>query len=216
MKTIDTINLSSRFYKDKYMQQLPNLQFFYNKDSETLDIILHGVSEGMESTFIQKLVKKSKESKHSTVTFNFPFLDRKESNSSSPELKEELNTLNSVLSFINADYYKNINLIAKSFGGIVASYFLRDLPLNQHNRYSITILGYVIGNVDLKTFTGKIRIIQGQMDRFGDIEAVKKDLKSAISKNIDFIEIPKADHSYRDPDTKESKFEDIAINEVIL
>ncbi len=198
------------------MQTLPNLQFFYNKDSITLDVILHGGSEGMESTFIQKLIKKSKESKHSTIAFNFPFLDRKDSNSSGPELKEELNVLNSVLSFINSDYYKNIHLITKSLGGIVASYFLRDLEITQHYRYSITILGYVIGSVDLNTFTGKINIIQGQMDRFGNIEDVKKNLESAISKNINFIEIPKADHSYRDPDTKEYKYADIAINKVIL
>jgi hypothetical protein len=60
------------------------------------------------------------------------------------------------------------------------------------------IFGYDIGYIDLKTFPGKIVIIQGDKDKFGDIEAVKNDMKGA-------------DHSYRVPETKEPIYEDEAV-----
>lgn len=48
------------------------------------------------------------------------------------------------------------------------------------------------------------------MDKFGNIEVVKNDLKDAVSKNINYFEIKNADHSYRN-ESKEPIFEDEAI-----
>ncbi|MGB6839215.1 MAG: alpha/beta family hydrolase, partial [Microgenomates group bacterium] len=122
-------------------------------------------------------------------------------------LKEEIEVLKSILNFCEAKSYKQIRLIGKSLGGIVSSYFLRELPKKEHGRYSVVILGYITGHVDLKDFRGKITIIQGGKDKFGNIEVVKKDLRGAESKDISFFEIPNADHSYRDPKTKDPKYE---------
>jgi hypothetical protein len=47
--------------------------------------------------------------------------------------------------------------------------------------------------------------------KFGNLESVKKDLQNAVSKEITYHEIPYADHSYRDPETKESIYEDTVI-----
>ena len=107
--------------------------------------------------------------------------------------------------------YKYIRFVAKSLGAIVASYFLKSLPTTEHGRYSIIVLGYVLGSINLTSFLGKIIIIQGENDKFGGIKKVKIDLRNAISKDIRYIEIPSADHSFRDPETKEPLFEDEAI-----
>lgn len=198
------------------MQSLPNLQFFYNNTTDTLNVVLHGGREGIDSALMQKLILKSRNAGHSAVAFNFPFLDRGEDHSSNPELTEELAALHEILSFVHAQEYGQVHIIAKSFGGIVASYFLKSLPSSEHNKYCVTILGYVKGDIDLKTFTGKIHIIQGEMDRFGNIEAVKEDLQKAVSNQITFTEIAHADHSYKDSKTKEYTYEDNAVREVIV
>jgi len=112
------------------------------------------------------------------------------------------------LALANATEYKHVRLIGKSLGGIVASYFLKNIK--EENNYSVIILGYVKteGGVDINNFRGDITIIQGSKDKFGNIETIKEDLNNAISKNIRYFEIENADHSYRDPETKEAKYED--------
>ncbi len=63
----------------------------------------------------------------------------------------------------------------------------------------------------MSLFPGKISIILGEKDKYGNIEVVKNDLKNAVSKNIEYFEIQKADHSYRNPQTKELVYENEAI-----
>lgn len=184
---------------------------FYNNNSKQLDVILHGGSAGIESPFIQKTFKLLQQEGNSVVAFNFPYLDRREDHSSGPELKEEVKALESVLTYCQSRKFKKIRLIGKSLGGIVASYYLRKLSQKKQERYSVAILGYVLGDIDLKTFTGDILIIQGEKDRFCDIQAVKKDLAKAVSKNITFHEVKGADHSFRGSSTKKSVYEEAAV-----
>lgn len=189
------------------MAKLPSFQFFHNSHSNTLDVILHGGSKGIESSLIEELYQLSKNRKHSVLAFNFPYLERGEENSSGPKLQEELATLRSLLGFVDAGFYQHVNLIGKSLGAIVASFYLKSLPPKLLKQYSVVVLGYITGGIYLKNFPGKIVIIQGEKDRFGDIEAVKGDLKGASSRNIKFYEIKGADHSYRVPETKEPIYE---------
>lgn len=188
---------------------IPSLKFVKNK-SDTLDILLHGSSGGMNYSLMQKIADVCVKQGHSVANFNFPYFERGEEQSSGPELKEELETLQSVLNECEAKEYKHIRLIGKSLGAIIASYYLRSLSIEDRSKYSIVVFGYVTGSIDLKSFEGKIDIIQGEKDKFGNIEVVKNYLKDAVSKNINYFEIKNADHSYRN-ELKELVFEDEAI-----
>lgn len=184
---------------------IPSLKFI-EKQSDTLDILLHGSSGGMDYSLMQKIFNECVKQYHSVANFNFPYFERGEEQSSGPELKEELETLQSVLDVCKAKEHKHIRLIGKSLGAIIASYYLRVLSKEEQSKYSVVVFGYVTGSVDLKTFEGKIDIIQGEKDKFGNIETVKNDLKNAVSKSINYYEIKNADHSYRN-EQKEPVFE---------
>lgn len=188
---------------------IPSLKFINNK-SDTLDVLLHGSSGGMNYSLMQKIAEVCVKQGHSVANFNFPYFERGEEQSSGPELKEELETLQSVLDECKAKEHKYIRLIGKSLGAIIASYYLKALTKEEQSKYSVIVFGYVTGNIDLKTFDGKIDIIQGEKDKFGNIEAIKNDLKDAVSKNINYFEIKNADHSYRN-ESKETIFEGEAI-----
>lgn len=185
---------------------------FTKTSSDTLDIVLQGGSYGIESPFMQKVITVCEKSGHSVVAFNFPYFERREERSSGPELKEELETLGKVMKDCQAENYQQIRLVAKSMGAIVASFFLRKLSREDQARYSIVVLGYVLGGIDLKSFSGKITVIQGERDRFGGIDKVKEDLRGSVSKKINYFEIKGADHSYRNPETKEPVYEEEVIN----
>jgi len=170
---------------------------FHSSKAKTLDVILHGTSNGIDSPFMLKIFKTSINKGNSAIMFNFPYLERGEDHSSGPKLKEELKTFKMVLNIAKFKKFNHIRLIGKSLGGIVASYYLRSLDPEEQKKYEVIILGYVTSEVELKDFNGKITIIQGEKDKFGNLKAVKKDLKGAISKNITFYEIKNADHSFR-------------------
>lgn len=192
-------NLSIKMPK---IDKLTSFLHFHDSKATTLDVILHGGSEGINSPFMQKLFQHSKSKRNSVIMFNFPFLERGDKHSSGPELKEELNVLRKMLATANLDRFDHIRLIGKSLGGIVASYYLSNLTKREKKIYEVIILGYVTGEVKLIDFPGKITIIQGEKDKFGNIEVIKKDLEKAVSRNITYHQIPNADHSYRDPETK--------------
>jgi len=191
--------------------QVPSYKFYFNKNATNLDVILHGSSDGMDSQFITKIWNASVKNGSSTVAFNFPYLERGDANSSGGQLAEEVDALESILKVCQSGNYRTTRLIGKSLGGIVANYFLKNLPEDEKGKYSIVIFGYIPGSIDLKSFPGKIDIIQGSQDRFGDIEKVKGDLGDTLSKNIKFYSVEGADHSYRNPETKEPVFEDQAV-----
>ena len=97
-------------------------------------------------------------------------------------------------------------------GGIIASFYLNKLSTEEAERFSIIILGFVTGSLKLKNFKGEITVIQGENDKFGNIETVKQDLKNIKSKKVSFFEIANADHSFRNPETKEPTYEDNMID----
>lgn len=190
---------------------IPRYKFYFNPKAENLDVILQGSSGGMDSQFITKIWDASIKAGNSSVAFNFPYFERGETNSSGVELPEEIEALKSVLTVCKSENYKTIRLIGKSLGGIVASFFLKNLPQTEQSKYSVVIFGYVPGSTDLKTFPGKINIVQGSKDKFGTIEQIKKDLESAISQGISYYKVEGGDHGYKDPESKEPMFEDKAI-----
>lgn len=190
----------------------PKLKFSFTK-SDTINIIIHGGSKGIESPFMEKLYKKSTVSGISTITFNFPYLDRGEENSSGEDLIEEQETIAQIINFISKFNFKEIKLIAKSLGGIVLAKYLQNYQKDLHGKkIEVVILGYVLGDIDLSDFKGNLTVIQGSNDRFGNAGAVRKDLSSKCLSEARVIEIEGADHSYRIPDTKEPRFEDEVVN----
>lgn len=190
---------------------IPGYKFYFNSKAENLDVILQGNSVGMDSQFITKIWNASIKAGNSSVAFNFPYFERGETNSSGVELPEEIEALKSILTVCKSEDYKTIRLIGKSLGGIVASFFLKDLPQTEQNKYSVVIFGYVPGSTDVKTFSGKIDIVQGSKDKFGTIEQAKKDMEGAVSKSISYFLVEGGDHGYKDPQTNEPEFEDKAI-----
>src|SRR3989344_732107 len=190
---------------------LPNFKYFYSNKAEKLDVVLHGCSQGMDSGFMNKIIEASRKEGNSVVAFNFPYIERGEENSSGPELFEEIEALRNVLGYCQSEKYSCIRLIGKSLGGVVAAAYLKKLTADQMSKYSIIIFGYDIGYIDVKKFSGEIVIIQGSRDKFGDVEAVKRDIDRSASKDITYFSIEGADHSYRIPETKEPMYEDEAI-----
>jgi len=193
---------------------LPNFKYFFSNKAEVLDVVLHGGSQGMDSGFISKITEASKKEGNSVVAFNFPYIERGQENSSGPELLEEIEALQNVLNYCQSDKYRHIRLIGKSLGGVVAATYLKKLSSDQMERYSTIIFGYDIGYIDIKNFSGKIVIVQGSQDKFGNVEAVKKDINGCVSKDVTYFSIGGADHSYRIPETKEPVYEDEAIKVV--
>ncbi|HTK03451.1 MAG TPA: alpha/beta family hydrolase [Alphaproteobacteria bacterium] len=193
------------------MNTKSNFKYFHSSKSKTLDVVLHGSSAGMDSSLINKIVDVSRKNGNSVVAFNFLFLERGDEHSSGPELVEEIETLKSVLEFCKGESYPTVRLIGKSLGAIIAAKFLTNLNSEEQTKYEIIVFGYVTGSIDLKNFVGKTVIIQGEKDKFGNIEIVKQDMKNAISKDVSYFEIKNADHSYRDPETKEPIYEDQAV-----
>jgi len=186
----------------------------YSNNLEELNIIFPGSSLGFQTGLINKIFNKFVSEGRSAVSYNYPFLDRGEENSSGEDLKEELEALQSILSTIDTSKYSKINLVGKSLGAIVASVFLAKEE-NSHllSMVSLSVLGYVKGSIDLSKLNCKIIIIQGENDRFGNIDEVKKDFVGKDISLVSFIQIPNADHSYRNAD-KEPIFEDLAIQEL--
>ena len=184
---------------------------FIEIKSNTLDVLLHGAGGGMEHSNMKKTFDVCVEKGHSVVNFNFPFFERGEEHSSGPELVEEIETLKKILSDCHAKKYKHIRLIGKSLGAIIAAKYLSQLKPEEQNKFSVIIFGYDTGMINISTFAGKISIIQGEKDKYGDIDVVKNDLKNAKAENIQYFEVPNADHSYRN-EQKEPVYEDIAIN----
>ena len=197
------------------MNNFPSFFYHHKKNSDTLDIVLQGGKYGIDTPFMQKVIKVLNEGKNSVMAFNFLYYERGETHSSGEELLEELDTLKVMLNYAKADDYKQIRFVAKSLGGIVASYYLNKLTENEMEKYSLVILGYVTGALSLKRFSGPITIIQGEKDDHGGIKKVKESLKNANSKKIKYFEIKGADHSFKDQKTDEPRYQDEAINILI-
>ena len=103
--------------------------------------------------------------------------------------------------------YEKITIVAKSLGGIIASYWLGK---NADANVEVAVLGYVIGGVKTEFMKSKLKlVIQGENDRFGNAQAVKDELAHGSVK-ARVIELPRADHSYRN-EQKEPVYQATAI-----
>ena len=155
---------------------------------------------------MQNLYQAGKK-KCSTVIFDYPFHDRLEKRGMGDDLSEEINALEGVLEFCKVDGYKKVKLVGKSIGGVIAGKFLSKLNHDEQKKFELVVLGYDLGWIKIQDFVGKITIIQGEKDPFGDVELVKKDMEGASSTDIKYYEIKGADHSYKEPETGYPKFQ---------
>lgn len=171
-------------------------KYYHKAGSKTVHLVVHGGGpEGVESSFIARVIDGVTTLKQSVFGFNFPYCERGEENSSGHELIEEVAALQEAVTFLRAEGFEKIVIIAKSLGGIVTSYWLEQYPAKD---VEVVILGYVIGSVKTPALQQNLRaIIQGELDRFGNVEAVKEHLAKNSVVDTEVIEIPQADHSYR-------------------
>lgn len=194
---------------------MTNFKFCYNKQNINLDIILPGVNIGIESSLTQKILDLSYKNGYSSLMINYLFYENGKKNISKETFSEEIDNITEIMNLVKYQEYQNIRFIGKSLGAIIAGIFLSKLNENEIQKYSITILGYDTGYINLTNFIGKIHIIQGEFDRYGNIDVVKKDLENAKSKNILYDQIKGADHSFKNPNTGEPEFENEAINKIL-
>jgi predicted alpha/beta-hydrolase family hydrolase len=186
--------------------------YYHKRGSKTVYLVLHGGgSEGVESPFISNIIRSLTGTGNSVFGFNFPYCERGEENSSGPELTEETDALNTVVDFLHSEGYEKIAVVAKSLGNIITSFWLEKHP---DANVKGVVLGYVIGSVKTEALQGKLKlVIQGENDRFGNAQAVKDEL-AVHSVEAEVVEIPKADHSYRN-EQKEPAYQDQAIELLI-
>ncbi len=185
---------------------------FINNNSDTLDVILHGKSSGIDSDFIQKLIKASDSHNNNILAFNFPYMDRQDTDTKKSDLVEEVGYLKKMIEFSNQLPCENIRLIGKSFGAIVANQFLANYKSQNINKnISLHILGCFIEDIHLDCITNKVVIIQGDQDKYCPMDTLKEKIKKATS-DIKLHIINGADHSFKDPETNKPKYIDEAIN----
>ncbi|HSX33502.1 MAG TPA: alpha/beta fold hydrolase [Candidatus Saccharimonadales bacterium] len=189
---------------------LPDLSYKYyqKRNAKTVYLVLHGGGpEGIETPFISNIINALTDTGNSVFGFNFPYCERGEESSSGEELTEEIAALDKVVQFLRSEGYEKIVIVAKSLGGITTSYWLAQ---HAEENVEVVVLGYVIGSVKTEALQGKLRlVIQGENDRFGNAEAVKEEL-AGHGVEAATIEVPKADHSYRN-EQKEPAYQDAAI-----
>lgn len=187
----------------------------YHQHTDTIDIILHGGSVGLDSDFIKSVFNNSVVNGHSVLAFNFPYYDRGDTSSSGEALLEEQEAILKYLEYIRPFGYTKINFIAKSLGGIVLSKFLSNhkLPADYQLK-DIVVMGFVVGQVDFSGHKGHIKVIQGSEDKFGNDVIVKSELIKQGLDDYEIIPIKAADHSYNTPNTKDNKYVEAAVMQI--
>lgn len=190
------------------MLQDLSYKYYHKRGAKTVHLVLHGGGpEGVETPFITNIINSLSNKGSSVFGFNFPYCERGEENSSGEELTEEIEALNTVVKFLRDEGYEKIVIVAKSLGNIITSFWLEKQP---DANIEVIVLGYGIGSVKTEALKGKLKlVIQGANDRFGNAAAVKDEL-TQHSVEAAIVEVPDADHSYRNGQ-KEPVFQDKAI-----
>ena len=168
---------------------------YYRKSGQkNIYLVLHGGgTAGIESPFISEIFGVIADSHRSVLAFNMPCCERADE-SASAGFKEEVEALGSALACLRSAGYERTTVIAKSLGAIVTSFYLEQTP---SPNLEVVVLGYVVGDVKTPAIAPNLKlIIQGEKDRFGDGRAVRAEIGSAAA---EVVEIPDADHSYRNP-----------------
>ena len=178
--------------------QHPTREYLPAAGSEQAYLLLHGFGDGIAAPYTKELARALADRGETVLALQFPYMESGVGHTSA-ELAEEIQALQTSASFLRAEGYARITIIAKSLGGIVASTWLNHRHDNKD--VEVHIMGYVLGEdgVVTKALQGKLGIVvQGEHDRFGNAEAVRNEL-AANHVNGTIIEIAGADHSYRDP-----------------
>ena len=183
---------------------------YYRKNgTKIVYIILHGGGPvGVETDFISSIFDAIAATRNSVLCFNFPYCEREEEASSGLELKEEIDALKRAVDFAYLEGFSKIIFVAKSLGGIIASYYLEQFPDSQ---IELIILGYIPSEIKQRAISHNLKlVIQGTNDRFASPIEVKKNVGSLV----EVIEILDADHSYRNS-KKEPVYQETAIKELM-
>lgn len=167
---------------------------YYRKNkSKDIYLIIHGGGPvGVETDFISAIFDTIAKTNSSALCFNFPYCERREENSSGPDLLEEVSTLKQVIDFIHAEGYNRITIVAKSLGGIISSYYFAKYP---NKSIDLIILGYIPNEIKQNAISDNLKlVIQGENDRF----ATPSEVQKIVSNKVAVIEIKNANHSYQD------------------
>ena len=167
---------------------------YYKKNkSKNIYLIIHGGGPvGVETDFISAIFDTIAKTNNSALCFNFPYCERREENSSGPDLLEEVSTLKQVIDFVHAEGYSHITIVAKSLGGIISSYYFAKYP---DKSIDLIILGYIPDEIKQNAISKNLKlIIQGENDRF----ATPSEVQKIVGSKVAVLEIKNADHSYQD------------------
>lgn len=193
------------------LSQLPTFTYHNKFNSKKLFIIVHGGGAGIGDPFLGKIYNRIISANQSYVAIQMSFIDRGESSSSGVETLREIEEVQTVLDQINPSNIENICFIGKSLGGLVLQRFITQSTIFNDPKTHLTILGYLVGDVDVSQFKGKLHVIQGENDLYGTPEAVRKDLDNSQSAYVKLDIIANGDHSYRN-DKKEPIYQDEAVS----
>jgi hypothetical protein len=190
--------------------KFPTYTHHHKLNSNTLFVILHGGGAGIGDQFLNKIYNRIISANQSYVAIQMSFIDRGESSSSGVETPREIEEVQTVLDQINPSNIENICFIGKSLGGLVLQRFITQSTIFNNPKTNLTILGYLVGDVDVSQFKGKLHVIQGENDPYGNPEIVQKDLDNSPSTSVKLDIIPNGDHSYRN-EKKERIHQDEAV-----
>ncbi len=119
-----------------------------------------------------------------------------------------MDALKRAIDFAYLEGFSKIIIVAKSLGGIIASFYLEQYPDSQ---IELLILGYIPSEIKQRAISNNLKlVIQGINDRFASPIEVKKNVGSLV----EVIEIIDADHSYRNS-KKEPIYQETAIKELM-
>lgn len=183
---------------------------YYKKNkSKNIYLIIHGGGPvGVETDFISTIFDTIAKTNNSALCFNFPYCERREENSSGPDLLEEVSTLKQVIDFVHAEGYSHITIVAKSLGGIISSYYFAEYP---DKSIDLIILGYIPNEVKQNAISDNLKlVIQGENDRF----AAPSEVQKIVGNKVAVIEIKNADHSYQNHN-KEPIYQKKVLNRLI-
>lgn len=197
------------------LSQLPTYTHHNILNSNTLFVILHGGGAGITDPFLSKIYSRIQEANQSYIAIQMSFIDLGESSSSGAETLREIQEVQTVLDQIDLSNYENIRYIGKSLGGLVLQRFITKSSIINNAETNLTILGYLVGDVDVSNFKGKLHVIQGENDPYGKPEIVKKELDNSPSSSVKLDIVNHGDHSYRN-EKKEPIYQDEAVGLIVL
>ena len=204
-------------------QNIDTLEYEYSDRSQDSKayLLIHGVRGGIDEAYIQTLLKKLIARKDTVMAINFPYMSRGETVPSGGAFEEEMDALQTAYTFLKGKDKTPIHIIAKSFGGIAVSRWLTQNP--DVSDVEVSIMGYIPGEEEdgimTEALRGKLKaVVQGENDRYASPGIIRAELLR-YQINAEVIEIPNADHSYRDivsANPPPYAFQEDAINELLL